>query len=176
QLPLPGRNVGNLLNVLPGVTGTGSASGNNFDNDIFGLVNNPQVNGGGQRGEGNSFYMDNTLANSNPDPGVFNITPNPDSIQDLHVSVNDYSAEYGRSSGLVIQSVSKSGTNEFHGSLFEYHQDNALSGRNALSGGAPVAVFRRNEFGGSLGAASWSLLHNADVRNDNRKLLGVRQR
>jgi len=151
QLPLPGRNVGNLLNVLPGVTGTGSASGNNFDNDIFGLVNNPQVNGGGQRGEGNAFYMDNTLANSNPDPGVFNITPNPDSIQDLHVSVNDYSAEYGRSSGLVIQSVSKSGTNEFHGSLFEYHQDNALSGKNALSGGAPVTVFRRNEFGGSLG-------------------------
>jgi hypothetical protein len=151
QLPLPGRNIGNLVTQVPGVTGTGLASGNNTDNDIFGLVSGPQANGGGQRGDGNTFYVDNTLANSNPDPGVFNITPNPDSVQEVHVAVNDYSAEYGRSSGLVIQSISKTGTNEFHGSLFEYHQDNALWAHNALSGGQAVAKFRRNEFGGSVG-------------------------
>jgi outer membrane receptor protein involved in Fe transport/opacity protein-like surface antigen len=151
QLPLGGRNIGNLILQTPGVTGTGNASGNANDTDIFSLVNNPQANGGGQRGDGNSFYVDNTLATSNPDPGVFNLTPNPDSIQELHVSVNDYSAEYGRSGSLVIQAISKTGTNEFHGSLFEYHQDNKLYARNALSGGAAVPVFRRNEFGGSVG-------------------------
>jgi outer membrane receptor protein involved in Fe transport len=151
QLPLAGRNIGGLILQTPGVTGTGNASGNANDTDIFSLVNNPQANGGGQRGDGNSFYVDNTLATSNPDPGVFNLTPNPDSVQELHVSVNDYSAEYGRSGSLVIQAISRTGTNEFHGSLFEYHQDNRLYAHNALSGGAGVPVFRRNEFGGSVG-------------------------
>jgi Carboxypeptidase regulatory-like domain/TonB dependent receptor len=151
QLPLPGRNIGSLILQTPGVTGTGNASGNANDTDIFSLVNNPQANGGGQRGDGNAFYVDNTLATSNPDPGVFNLTPNPESIQELHVSVNDYSAEYGRSGSLVIQAISKTGTNEFHGSLFEYHQDNKLWAHNALSGGQAVPVFRRNEFGGSVG-------------------------
>src|SRR5216117_769616 len=76
ELPLAGRNVGNLILQTPGVTGTGNASGNASDTDIFSLVNNPQANGSGQRGDGNAFYLDNTLATSNPDPGVFNLTPN----------------------------------------------------------------------------------------------------
>jgi hypothetical protein len=151
QLPLAGGNLANLIQQTPGVTGVGTAGGNNTDNDIFGLVNSPYANGGGQRGDGNAFYVDNTLATSNPDPGVFNLTPNTESIQELHVSVNDFSAEYGHSNGLVIQAVSKSGTNEFHGSLFEYHQDNDLWAHNAESGGQKVPVFRRNEFGGSVG-------------------------
>ncbi len=151
ELPLAGRNIGNLISQIPGVTGVGNASQNANDTDIFSLVNNPQVNANGQRGDANAFYVDNTLATSNPDPGVFNLTPNPESVQELHVAVNDYSAEYGRSSSLVIQAISKTGTNNFHGSLFEYHQDNRLTARNALSGGQDVPVFRRNEFGGSLG-------------------------
>ena len=152
ELPLAGRNVGNLILQTPGVTGTGNASGNASDTDIFSLVNNPQANGSGQRGDGNAFYLDNTLATSNPDPGVFNLTPNVESVQELHVSVNDYSAEYGRSGSLVIQAITKGGTNEFHGSLFEYHQDNALTAAyNGPVAGAPP-VSRRNEFGGSLGA------------------------
>ena len=152
QLPLAGRNVGNLILQTPGVTGTGNASGNASDTDIFSLVNNPQANGNGQRGDGNAFYLDNTLATSNPDPGVFNLTPNVESVQELHVSVNDYSAEYGRSGSLVIQAVTKSGTNEFHGSLFEYHQDNALTAQYNGPVASPPPVSRRNEFGGSLGA------------------------
>lgn len=149
QLPLAGRNIGNLILQTPGVTGTGNASHNANDTDIFSLVNNPQANGGGQRGEANAFYVDNTLATSNPDPGVFNLTPNPESIQELHVAVNDYSAEYGRSGSLVIQAISKGGTNKFHGSLFEYHQDNHLYAHNTFESSVPV--FRRNEFGGSIG-------------------------
>jgi hypothetical protein len=152
QLPLAGRNVGNLILQTPGVTGTGNASGNASDTDIFSLVNNPQANGNGQRGDGNAFYLDNTLATSNPDPGVFNLTPNVESVQELHISVNDYSAEYGRSGSLIIQAVTKSGSNEFHGSLFEYHQDNALTANYNGPIASTVPVSRRNEFGGSLGA------------------------
>ena len=140
QLPLAGGNLADLILQTPGVTGVGTAGGNNTDNDIFGLVNSPYASGNGQRGDGNAFYVDNTLATSNPDPGVFNLTPNAESIQELHVSVNDYSAEYGHSGGLVIQAISKGGTNEFHGSLFEYHQDNDLWAHNAESLTTPAVA------------------------------------
>lgn len=153
QLPLAGRNIGNMISYTPGVTGTGNASQNANDTDVFSLVNNPTNTANGQRGEGNAFYVDNTLATSNPDPGVYNLTPNPESIQELHVSVNDYSAEYGRQGSLVIQAITKSGTNQFHGSLFEYHQDNKLQAHNFFSDSVPV--YRRNEFGGSLGGPIW---------------------
>lgn len=154
ELPLGGRNVLGLLSQTPGVTGVGTASGNASQNDVFSLVNSAFNNANGQRGDGNSFYVDNTLANSNPDPGAFNLTPNPDSVEELHVSVNDYSAESGRSGSLVIQAVTRSGTNQFHGSLFEYHQDNALTALNAFQKRdheTSITPFRRNEFGGSVG-------------------------
>jgi hypothetical protein len=151
QLPLSGRNVFNLVSQTPGVTGIGQASGGAFDNNVFSLVNGGQTNANGQRGDANSFYLDNTYATSNPDPGVYNLTPNPDSIAELHVSVNDYSAEYGHSSGLMIQAVTKSGTNQFHGSLFEYHTDNDLEARALGVAAGTVATSRRNEFGGSVG-------------------------
>jgi hypothetical protein len=149
QLPLAGRNMGSLISQTPGVTGVGLASQNANDTDIFTLVNNPANSANGQRGEANAFYVDNTLATSNPDPGTYNLVPNPDSIQELHVAVNDYSAEYGRQGSLVVQAITKGGTNQFHGSLFEYHQDNKLQAHNFFSSSVPV--YRRNEFGGSLG-------------------------
>jgi hypothetical protein len=149
ELPLAGRNIGTLIGQTPGVTGVGLASQHANDTDVFTLVNNPANSANGQRAEANAFYLDNTLATSNPDPGTYNLVPNPDSIQELHVSVNDYSAEYGRQGSLVVQAVTKSGSNQFQGSLFEYHQDNKLEAHNFFSSSVPV--YRRNEFGGSLG-------------------------
>ncbi len=152
ELPLAGRNVLNVLSQTPGVTGVGNAQQTAGGNDIFSLVNNPFANANGQRGDGNAFYVDNSLATSNPDPGSYNLTPNPDSVQELHVAVNDYSAESGRAGSLVIQAVTKSGTNQFHGSLFEYHQDNALTALNHFQpSGTKLTATRRNEFGGSIG-------------------------
>jgi len=157
ELPMTGRNVFNLVSLTPGVTGVGQASGGAFDNSVFSLVNGGNTNANGQRGDANAFYLDNTFATSNPDPGVYNLTPNPDSIAEFHVSVNDYSAEYGHSGGLVIQAVTKSGTNQLHGSLFEYHTNNDLTARNEFQNtkdpltGRYFPVSRRNEFGGSIG-------------------------
>jgi hypothetical protein len=151
ELPLTGRNIFDLVSMTPGVTGIGQASTGAFDNNVFSLVNGGQTNANGQRGDANAFYLDNTYATSNPDPGSYNLTPNPDSIAELHVSVNDYSAEYGHSAGLMIQAVTKSGTNQFHGSLFEYHTDNDLeAGQYGVARGT-VPASRRNEFGGSIG-------------------------
>lgn len=157
ELPLPGRNILSILSQTPGVTGVGNAQQTAGGTDIFSLVNNPFNNANGQRGDGNAFYLDNTLATSNPDPGSYNLTPNPDSIQELHVAVNDYSAESGRSGSLSIQAVTKAGTNGFHGSLFEYHQNNVLTARDHFQStidpntGRYFPAFRRNEFGGSIG-------------------------
>jgi carboxypeptidase family protein/TonB-dependent receptor-like protein len=160
ELPLTGRNIFDLVSLTPGVTGTGQASGGAFDNNVFSLVNGGLTNANGQRGDANAFYLDNTYATSNPDPGSYNLTPNPESVAEVHVSVNDYSAEYGHSAGLVIQAVTKSGTNQIHGSLFEYHTDNDMQAVNFIPLGscptdAPckpsLAVSRRNEFGGSIG-------------------------
>ena len=151
ELPLTGRNLFNLVSMTPGVTGTGQASGGAFDNNVFSLVNGGLTNANGQRGDANAFYLDNTYATSNPDPGVYNLTPNPESIAEVHVSVNDYSAEYGHSAGLVIQAITKSGTNQFHGSLFESHTDNHLQAVPLGLTASSIAVSRRNEFGGSIG-------------------------
>jgi hypothetical protein len=157
NLPLPGRNILDLVSLAPGVTGVGNLTGRAGGLDIFSLVGEPKVNANGQRGDGNGYYVDGISANSNPDPGTVYVTLNPDSVAEFSVALNDYSAEYGRSGSIVVNAVSKSGSNKFHGSLFEYHRNNKLTARNVLQNrpnefsGRIVPVSRRNEFGFSLG-------------------------
>src|SRR5262245_50914511 len=157
NLPMAGRNILDLVSLAPGVTGVGNLSGQAGSFDIFSLVGEPKVNANGQRGDGNGYYVDGISANSNPDPGTVYVTLNPDSVAEFSVALNDYSAEYGRSGSIVVNAVSKSGSNNFHGSLFEYHRNNKLTARNVLQNspnlltGRIIPVSRRNEFGFSLG-------------------------
>jgi len=157
NLPMAGRNILDLVSLTPGVTGVGNLSERAGSFDIFSLVGEPKVNANGQRGDGNSYYVDGISANSNPDPGTVYVTLNPDSVAEFSVALNDYSAEYGRTGSIVVNAVSKSGSNKLHGSLFEYHQDNKLTARNVFQNtpdsitGRILPVSRRNEFGFSLG-------------------------
>jgi carboxypeptidase family protein/TonB-dependent receptor-like protein len=157
NLPMAGRNILDLVSLAPGVTGVGNLSGQAGGFDIFSLVGEPKVNANGQRGDGNSYYVDGISANSNPDPGTVYVTLNPDSVAEFSVALNDYSAEYGRTGSIVVNAVSKSGSNKFHGSLFEYHRNNKLTARNVFQNtpnpntGRILPVSRRNEFGFSLG-------------------------
>jgi hypothetical protein len=157
NLPMAGRNILDLVSLAPGVTGVGNLSANAGSFDIFSLVGEPKVNANGQRGDGNGYYVDGVSANSNPDPGTVYVTLNPDSVAEFSVALNDYSAEYGRSGSIVVNAVSKSGSNNFHGSLFEYHRNNKLTARNVLQNtpnpitGRILPASRRNEFGFSLG-------------------------
>src|SRR5215831_3442803 len=157
NLPMAGRNILDLVSLAPGVTGVGNLSTNAGSFDIFSLVGEPKVNANGQRGDGNGYYVDGISANSNPDPGTVYVTLNPDTVAEFSVALNDYSAEYGRSGSIVVNAVSKSGSNKLHGSLFEYHRNNKLTARNVLqnmpnqSSGRIIPVSRRNEFGFSLG-------------------------
>ena len=156
-LPLAGRNVLNVLAQTPGVTGSGLVSDRAGANDIFNAANAPSVTANGQRGSSNGFYVDDTSVNDNPDGGSAKLSPNLESIQEVRVSVNNYSAQYGRNSSVLTQMTTKSGTNQIHGSLFEYHTDNKLTARNVFQNtpnpvtGRILPVSRRNEFGGSIG-------------------------
>jgi carboxypeptidase family protein/TonB-dependent receptor-like protein len=157
NLPMAGRNILDLVSLAPGVTGVGNLAGRAGGFDIFSLVGEPKVNANGQRGDGNGYYVDGISANSNPDPGTVYVTLNPDSVAEFSVALNDYSAEYGRSGSIVVNAVSKSGSNKLHGSLFEYHRNNKLTARNVFqntpnqSSGRILPVSRRNEFGFSVG-------------------------
>ncbi len=157
DLPLEGRNALNVIAQTPGVTGSGLVSDRAGSNDIFNAANAPSVTANGQRGSSNGFYVDDTSVNDNPDGGSAKLSPNVESIQEVRVSVNNYSAQYGRNSSVLTQITTKSGTNEIHGSLFEYHTDNKLTARNVFQNtpdpitGRIVPVSRRNEFGGSIG-------------------------
>lgn len=156
-LPLEGRNALNVIAQTPGVTGSGLVSDRAGANDIFNAANAPSVTANGQRGSSNGFYVDDTSVNDNPDGGSAKLSPNVDSIQEVRVSVNNYSAQYGRNSSVLTQITTKSGTNQIHGSLFEYHTDNKLTARNVFQNtpdpitGRLIPVSRRNEFGGSVG-------------------------
>ena len=157
DLPLEGRNALNVIAQTPGVTGSGLVSDRAGANDIFNAANGPSVTANGQRGSSNGFYVDDTSVNDSPDGGSAKLSPNAESIQEVRVSVNNYSAQYGRNSSVLTQIVTKSGTNQIHGSLFEYHTNNSLTSRNVFQSspdpitGRFIPVSRRNEFGGSVG-------------------------
>ncbi len=77
------------------------------------------------------------------------LVPNPDALEEFSILTNNYSAEYGRNTGAVVNAITKSGTNQFHGALFEFVRNDAFDARNFFSLQQPK--LRRNQFGGTLG-------------------------
>jgi hypothetical protein len=151
EMPLNTRNLLNLLALEPGMTGRGLSAGygTGSPGDSFAGETAPSVYASGQRYEGNNFTLDDTSVNSEARPGVTNIVPNPDAIQEVRVVSNNFSAVDGRDTGAQIQMISKSGTNEFHGTAHFYNQNNRLASHNEFEARTPV--FRRNLFGGTFG-------------------------
>jgi len=146
---------GNGFN-LPGTQTGGGASGGN--DGIFKTENGAQVIANGQQSENNGISIDGISTTSSVWGGSTVITPSEDSIDNVKVISNSYDAEDGRFSGAQLKITSKSGTNEFHGSLFlTTHQPNL----NAFQrfNGAGLAVTRDNnkfeQFGGSVGGPIW---------------------
>jgi hypothetical protein len=144
DLPIVNRNVYTLLDLTPGVQRN--------DNSI--VLGYPEqrtlINGGVDGGAGSvNYYLDGgTNMTSLRNTG--NILPNPDAIQEFRVQTNNYNAEYGRFANGVVNVLTKSGTNQFHGSAFEFVQNTIL---NANDWGNPFDTppLHRNRFGGAIG-------------------------
>lgn len=121
-LPLAGRNMVNLVTLAPGVTGRGlSASGSpGSAADNFATEQQVDASANGRSSNANMYVVDGLDVTSNIRPGVLNLTPNPDSIQESTTAVNTFSVEYGRGSSLVYTMTTKSGTDQFHGLVSDY--------------------------------------------------------
>lgn len=102
----------------------------------------------GQRSESLTFLIDGADNNDFLGNNIV-VNPNPDAVGEFKILTNNYNAEYGRTSGGIVNQVIKSGTNAFHGSLFEFFRNNALNASDYFLKTAPI--FKRNLFGGSLG-------------------------
>ena len=128
ELPLNGRNAAQLMRLIAGVTNdpnAGVTSGTTYPG-----TNPVSVNG--NRSNTTNYILDgaqnNDIYSNAPNP-----LPNPDALQEFSVQTNNFSAEFGRQSGGIVNAVTKSGTNEYHGSLFEYVRNNALNAANFFS-------------------------------------------
>jgi hypothetical protein len=153
QLPLVGRNFMTLVVLTPGVTGLPSGGGQAYaqaTGDIFSAEYGVNMNANGQRAESNNFQVDNASVNGSPRGGVTNFSPSADAIQELRVSVNNFSAEYGRNSSAMVNAITKAGTNAYHGTVGWYHTNNVLTARNSVFQ-PEVPTFRRNEANGTIG-------------------------
>jgi len=159
QLPLEGRSVPELLTLQAGVVYTGNRSDINRDVDTrSGAVN-------GARSDQSNLTLDGVDVNDQVNGNAFtSVLPvSVDSVQELRVTTSSYNADQGRSSGAQVSLVTKSGTNNFHGSLYEYHRNTLTSANDyfvkssELQSGEPNVAPKliRNIFGASVGGPIW---------------------
>jgi hypothetical protein len=153
ELPLNGRSWTDLANLQPGVasieTQASFASGADRGTRGFGA----QISISGARPQQNNYRLDGVSVNdySNGAPGsVLGGNLGVDAIQEFSVLTSNYSAEYGKTSGGVLNAITRSGTNKFHGSAYEFLRNSALDAPNFFDVGG-VPPFKRNQFGASAG-------------------------
>ena len=156
ELPLNGRSWTDLASLQPGVAPIETQIGYNLGagrgNRGFGA----QISISGARPQQNNYRLDGISINdyANGGPGsVLGGNLGVDAIAEFSVSTSNYSAEYGKTSGGVINAITRSGANEFHGSAYEFLRNSALDARNFFDPGNSPPPFKRNQFGASAGGA-----------------------
>src|SRR5713226_8546365 len=120
NMPLNGRNVYDLALLMPGVTEVNPISPTADSPGLFSVA--------GGRTDSVTFLLDGGV-NNNLLSNLVVYTPNPDAIQEFRILTSNYTAEYGRNAGGIVSVVTKSGTNAFHGSLFEFLRNDALKAK-----------------------------------------------
>ncbi len=161
ELPLNGRNFTSLLTLAPGVNAVNYSqikslnygSGLSAPGLPTATLVSPSVQG--QWNRENVYYLDGII-NTSAMGGSYDIPPIVDVIQEFKVQSHNDVAEFGGVLGGVINMVTKSGTNKYHGVIWEYLRNNAFDARNPFTdknknGAIPPASFRQNEFGGTIG-------------------------
>src|SRR5579875_2294533 len=141
ELPLNGRDTLDLVKTQPGVTPTNpdSAAAGNYSI-------------GGMRTDSVTYLLDGGNNNNLLSNGVV-ANPNPDAVAEFRVLESNYSAEYGRNAGGIVSVVTKSGTNQFHGTAYDYVRNNFFDANRFFNNeqDLPVPVLKRNQFGATIG-------------------------
>ena len=146
QLPLNGRNVLQLMQLAPDTGPTSSATYQ--QNASRPDQTNNFVGSSGGRGDSTSYYLDGAL-NEDALTQIANVYPDPDAIQEFSFDTSTYSAKFSGRGGGLMNAVTRGGTNQFHGTLFEFLRNSTLNGRNYFS--ATQDGLKRNQFGGTIG-------------------------
>jgi len=156
ELPLNGRSWTDLATLQPGVARieAQSTAGAGADRGEHGFGTQLTISGG--KPVQNNYRLDGISVNdyANGGPGsVLGPALGVDAVQEFSVITANYSAEYGRTSGGVVNAITRSGTNDFHGGVFEFIRNSAMDARNFFNtpSAGPKPPFRRNQFGGSIG-------------------------
>ena len=146
QTPLPGQNIFHLLPLAPGLTGNGITSG-----DIFTTEYAININAAGLRQEQNGFDIDGVATNTPSRGGSTSITPSPAIVESMEVRTNDFDAQKGRNAGAITNVFTKSGANEYHGSIDYFFTDDRLTALTHFQSKLPPST--RNEVSGAMGGA-----------------------
>jgi Carboxypeptidase regulatory-like domain len=154
-LPLNGRSYIDLLGLQAGVAPTtaGTLEGNiQSDRQVSGNLNPGNISVNGQRETANAFLVNGGDVSEGRNLGA-GLVPNLDSIEEFRLITNSFDAEYGKFSGAVVNAITKSGTNGFHGDVFEFLRNDKLDAKNYFTSGK--SELRRNQFGYAAGGPIW---------------------
>src|SRR3954454_584164 len=153
QLPLNGRNFIQLATLSPGVTGVGFAASGTIMSGTRPDDRRPgtEIFSNGNREGSNNFLYDGVDDNERLTLSIV-LRPAVEAVREFKIQTNLYSADIGRNSGAVVDVITKAGTNQLHGSLFEYLRNSAMDARNFFNPvGTAFPTFRLNQFGASFG-------------------------
>ncbi len=146
NLPVNGRNFIDFVLLTPGVNRDHRAGDISFGG-LRGTLNSLQIDGA----DNNNTFFGQALGRTGSGRAPYQFSQ--DAVQEFQVKTNSYSAEFGRAGGAVVNVVTKSGTNEFHGTIFEFYRDKSLNATDFFSNSRrlPKAPFHINQFGGNVG-------------------------
>jgi hypothetical protein len=135
DMPLQGRNFLGLTVLAPGVTGVGGVAGGSPGDapDNFSTEKAVAANANGKSFEANAYAVDGLDVTSDIRPGVLNLSPNPESVQEVSIQTNTFKVEQGRASSLMVAMTTKSGSNNFHGSAAWFYTDQHLWARSEFT-------------------------------------------
>lgn len=170
ELPISGQfgNGGGFRDVFAAVLSAPGVSQLNSGNSQFATGTSFSANG--MRTRGNNFMIDGQDSNDQSISGRAQWMNNPDVVQEVRLITNQFQAEYGRSAGSVVNAITKSGTNAFHGSAFEFYNGNhlnSLSNLNKAAGFTEAPFLIEHQFGGTVGGP---------IRKDKTFFFGSLQR
>jgi hypothetical protein len=147
DLPVLSNNIISLMSMAPGVVGNNTDQGDNFTNEYF-----PDMSANGRNWSGNQFNIDGLTVTSNVTTGTLNWAPNPDSIEELTVETNTFKVDQGFGSSMVVNMVTKSGTNQFHGSgKYLFNDQHMWAATHFTDPTVGYAPFQKNDISGTFG-------------------------